>query len=119
MKHHPEIVGRDVQCRADFVARQVVHLAQQEHARHTLGQLAAASVEDPPELLLVQRRAGPGPLSRRDGRVPVVGKCGVVERLSFLLAVELQVREHRLAARLAVVVEDLVLQDAGEPAALR
>jgi len=103
-------MGRgDAEFLTDFCRRDAEMLAHQEELRGARGEPGEAVLEHLHELLRFERLLGPG-LRRL---APVAG--GVEERIEVL---ERPFAFQRLlAARLSDRVDDLVLEDAGEPGA--
>ena len=116
VEHHPEVRRGDAQRFANNGSGHVVHFPHEEDGGDALGELAEAGVERGEEFSAVQGLFAAGvPLARCAGVVvpEVVG----IEFFGGLVTEEDEVGEGGLAAKLAEVVADFVLQDAEQPGA--
>src|SRR5262249_48541613 len=99
---------RDAEVLTDLVSLEPPVLAPHERARGLLGQSFQAHFQRDKELLLLERAVGVVP-GRRKSRPVTVRIEQLLERLVRL--------DRGLAAALADRVDDLVLEDAGQPGA--
>src|SRR5262245_44645253 len=121
MQHHPQIVLGDVERSTNLLALDAIDFAHREDSGNVFGHLIRAVVKSLPERLAVEARAGvSGPFKWSEFVDPAAGERPFGdEALAFLVLVEIQIGERSLATGLAIVVENLVFEDADEPALLR
>ncbi len=109
----PKVVRRDRQFLTDFVGLELHHFPHHERTGRVGRQLLEAKLHHAHELLPRERILGVSPLRRRRFPGPIV----LEQRIEFVevgLLVEHR-HEHRLALPLTDCIDDLVLQDPGEP----
>src|SRR6266446_3837229 len=114
VKHDPEVRCGDAECLTDRGTGLVVHFAHDKDGGGALGELAEAGLERGEEFGAGQGLFAAGiPFAR--GAVVVMPELVTVELVREFILEEGEVGETGLAAELAKVVADFVLQDAKQP----